>query len=416
MSGTVDPLPSPARRMARVATGLLLLMAAIFVAAKLHQDQYPALNYVRAFAEAAMIGALADWFAVTALFRHPLGIPIPHTAIVPRKKERIADTLGRFLQTNFLVPEVVGSRLERLDLAGAIGRRLAMPREGGGRLRAGLLAVARQLLSALDDAPVSNALRQSAERRLRDLDVATLLAQLIDSAIEGGRHGALVDALLRWLARALAENESYIRAEVRERAGWFARMAGLDEEISDRIIAALRKLLGDMAADPAHPMRMKVTESLTGIAFDLRHDAETRARVEAVRDEILAHPAVADRLDGLWTGLKASLLKAVEAPDGLRSGGLGTALEGLGRRLTEDEELREVINGHARRGVMALVEGYGEEIVSLVSDTVRGWDTEMVVNRLEGIVGRDLQYIRINGTLVGGLAGLVIYALAEALL
>ncbi|MFN3288444.1 MAG: DUF445 domain-containing protein, partial [Sphingomonadaceae bacterium] len=374
------------------------------------------LNYVRAFAEAAMIGALADWFAVTALFRHPLGIPIPHTAIVPRKKERIADTLGRFLQTNFLVPEVVGSRLERLDLAGAIGRRLATPREGGGRLREGLLGVARQLLGALDDAPVSNALRQAAERRLRDLDVSTLLAQLIESAIEGGRHGALVDALLRWLARALAENEALIRAEVRERAGWFARMAGLDEEISDRIIAALRKLLGDMAADPAHPMRLKVTESLTGIAFDLRHDAETRARVEAVRDEIIAHPAVADRPDGLWAGLKASLLKAVEAPDGLRSGGLGAALEALGRRLTEDEELREVINGHARRGVMALVEGYGEEIVSLVSDTVRGWDTEMVVNRLEGIVGRDLQYIRINGTLVGGLAGLVIYALAEALL
>jgi uncharacterized membrane-anchored protein YjiN (DUF445 family) len=416
MRGALEPLPSPARRMARVATGLLLLMALVFIAARLHQDEYPALAYVRAFAEAAMVGALADWFAVTALFRHPLGLPIPHTAIVPRKKERIADTLGRFLQTNFLVPEVVGRRLERLDLAGAVGRRLATPRAGGGRLRAGVLAVLRQLLGALDDGPIAQALRQSAERRLRDLDVATLLAQLIDSAVEDGRHGALVDSLLRWLARALTENEALIRAEVRERAGWFVRMAGLDEEISDRIIGALRKLLADMAADPEHPMRRKVTESLVGVAADLRHDAQTRARVEAVRDEILAHPAVADRLDGLWASLKASLMRAADTPGGLSTGGLGEALRGLGQRLLDDGELREALNGHARRGVMSLVEGYGDEIVALVSDTVRGWDTEMVVNRLEGIVGRDLQYIRINGTLVGGLAGLAIHIVAEALL
>ena len=402
--------------MARVATGLLLLMAAVYIAARLHQDQYPALHYVRAFAEAAMVGALADWFAVTALFRHPLGLPIPHTAIVPNNKERIADTLGRFLRTNFLIPEVVGRRLERLDLAGAVGRRLATPRAGGGRLRAGVQAVARQLLGALDDGPIAAAIRQSAERRLRDLDLATLLAQLIDQAVEAGRHGALLDTLLGWLAKALASNEALIRAEVHARAGWFVRMAGLDDEIADRLIAALGKLLADMSADTAHPLRIKATQSLVGLGFDLRHDPATRARVEALHNEILAHPVVADRLDGLWDGLKTSLVRAVDTPGGLQSGGLGEALARLGARLMEDAPLREALNGYARRGIMSLVEGYGDEIVSLVSDTVRGWDTREIVNRLEGIVGRDLQYIRINGTLVGGLAGLAIHTLSEAFL
>ena len=403
-----------AKPMARLATGLLAFMACVYVVARYFEDRHPALGYLRAFAEASMVGGLADWFAVTALFRHPLGIPIPHTAIVPNNKDRIADTLGRFLRTNFLVPSVVARRLEHFDIAGAVARRLAQP-TGGGKLRRGFAALARQMLLALDDGPIAAALRQGVDKRLAALDLATILAQLIETAIENHRHGALVDAGLRWAARALTENEEAIREAVRERAGWFMRLAGLDTQVSDRVIASLTTLVEEMAADPAHPMRLKATATLVGLAFDLKHDADTRAKVEAVKAEVLAHPALGGYLDGVWDGVKASLLRAADRPGGMAAGAIGQTLVRFGARVEEDARLRDTINGYARRAIVSTVAGYGDELVLLVSDTIRGWDPAVITDKLEGIVGRDLQYIRINGTVVGGLAGLAIHTVGQFL-
>jgi len=387
-------------------------MAAIFLVANHYTPAYPWAGYVRAFAEASMVGGLADWFAVTALFRHPLGIPIPHTAIVPNNKDRIANTIGRFLRTNFLVPSVVARRLDGLDLAGAVARRLTQS-QGGGRLREGFAVVARQMLASLDDAAISAMVRGSVDKRLRALDLSTLLAQVIESAIENRRHGALVDAGLRWVSRALADNEALIRDQVRERTGWFVRMAGLDDQISDQIIGALNKLLTELAADPSHPMRLKATESLVGLAFDLKHDPLTRTRVEGFKEELLAHPAVTDYLDGLWASTKAGLMKAADNPQLLSEGPLGSMLARLGSTIEDDPGMRASINAYARRGIVAAVAGYGDQITALVSDTIRSWDAEMVTEKLETIVGRDLQYIRMNGTIIGGLAGLTIYTATQ---
>lgn len=411
---TVPAAANPARPMARFATGLLGVMACLYVVARSFEGEHAAIGYVRAFAEASMVGGLADWFAVTALFRHPLGLPIPHTAIVPNNKDRIADTLGRFLKTNFLVPAVVARRLDHLDLAGAVARRLLAP-EGGGRLRAGLQSLARQLLGALDDRPIAAALRRAIDRRLAALDLATILASLIDTAVETQRHAPLIDVGLKWAARALADNEPVIRAEVKERAGWFVRMAGLDDDIGDRIVGALGTLIGEMASDPAHPLRLKATTTLVGLAFDLRHDVDTRAKVASVQAEVLAHAALGRYLDGLWDGLKASLTHAAAAPGGLGGGAVGATLTRLGERIASDGTLAGAINGYARRAIVSAVADYGDELVLLVSDTIRGWDTEVVTDKLEAIVGRDLQYIRINGTVVGGLAGLVIHTAGQFL-
>lgn len=361
-----------------------------------------------------MVGGLADWFAVTALFRHPLGLPIPHTAIVPHNKDRIAETLGRFLRDNFLVTGVVARRLEHLDLAGAIARRLARP-EPSGKLRRAFASIARQLLGALDDNAISATIRRGVTERLAGLDWGVLAADLIDAAIENRRHGALVDAGLKWTAGALKDNEEFIRRSVSDRAGWLIRVAGLDAQISDQIIDALTKTLDELASDPAHPLRLKATGTLVGLAFDLRHDADVRARVESFKADVLGHATVTAYLDGLWASLKAGLLKATADPDALAGGGVGTALARIGARVEAEPALRMTINGYARRAIVAAVAGYGGELVSLVTETIRGWETQTVVDKIEGIVGRDLQYIRVNGTVVGGLAGLTIYTLAQVL-
>lgn len=403
-----------ARPMRRFATGLLGVMAVVFLAANHFVSAYPWLAYARAFAEASMVGGLADWFAVTALFRHPLGVPIPHTAIVPHNKDRIAETLGRFLRDNFLVTGVVARRLEHLDLAGAIARRLARP-EPSGKLRRAFASIARQLLGALDDNAISATIRRGVTERLAGLDWGVLAADLIDAAIENRRHGALVDAGLKWAAGALKDNEEFIRKSVSDRAGWLIRVAGLDAQISDQIIDALTKTLDELASDPAHPLRLKATGTLVGLAFDLRHDADVRARVESFKADVLGHATVTAYLDGLWASLKAGLLKATADPDALAGGGVGTALARIGARVEAEPALRMTINGYARRAIVAAVAGYGGELVSLVTETIRGWETQTVVDKIEGIVGRDLQYIRVNGTVVGGLAGLTIYTLAQVL-
>jgi uncharacterized membrane-anchored protein YjiN (DUF445 family) len=408
------PQADRARVMRRFATGLLGFMAIIFLAANRFASAYPLLAYVRAFAEASLVGGLADWFAVTALFRHPLGLPIPHTAIVPHNKDRIAETLGRFLRDNFLVTGVIARRLERMDLAGAIARRLARP-EPSGKVRRAFASIARQMLDALDDGLIAATIRRRVTERLAGIDWGFLFADLIDAAVENGKHGALVDAGLKWAASALNDNETFIRASVKDRAGWFIRVAGLDEQISDQIIGALTKTLSELAADPAHPLRLKATGTLVGLAFDLRHDVDVRARVEGFKADVLGHATVTAYLDGLWASLKANLLKASADPDALATGGVGTALARIGVRVEGDAALRATINGYARRAIVAAVAGYGGELVSLVTDTIRGWETGTVVTKLEGIVGRDLQYIRVNGTVVGGLAGLTIYTLSRVL-
>ena len=399
--------------MRLIATGLLVAMAALFVAASLGADRWPWLLYVRAFSEASMVGGLADWFAVTALFRHPLGLPIPHTAIIPRNKDRIGDTLGQFLRQNFLTPRVVARRLQAFDIAAAVGRWLAAPRAGG-QGRGGIAKLVRQTLEALDSEAIGGLIRSTVHGRLKAMEVSPLLGTGLEAAIEGGRHEAVLDSAIQWAARTLEANEDRIRDAVSERANWFLRLASIDERISDNIVGAIRRLLNEIAADPRHPIRQRVAQGLADFAFDLKHLPQTRARAEQIKNEILDHPQIADYLGGLWASLKDSLMRSVGDPDSALSGKLGEAAQKLGETLQNDARLRGAVNLYARRAIVGIVADYGEEITRLVSDTIRTWDAETVTTRVENAVGRDLQYIRINGTLIGGLAGLAIYTVVHA--
>lgn len=393
-----------------VATGMLLVMAAVFVAAKNWQDVHPVVGFIRAFAEAAMIGGLADWFAVTALFRHPLGLPIPHTAIVPRNKDRIGLTLAQFLHQNFLIPRLIARKMEHVDVAGAVGRFLAEPAAGGGRLKAGASRMIADALGALDQQRLGGMVKTAIADRIRELAIAPLLGQALSAALTEGRHQPLLDAMVKWGSKTLDLNAHLIHQMVHDNSNAIVRFTGLDESIANRIVAGLGTLLSDMAVETNHPIRYRVEEGLAKLALDLQHDPEVKAKVAAFRDEMLDNPAVKRWLDGIWEQGRAALLRAARDPETMLAGRLGELLSQFGTLLGEDVAIKRTLNRYARRAVVGAVDSYGETALKLVSDTIQSWDAKTITDRLERAVGDDLQYIRINGTLVGGLVGMGIHA------
>jgi uncharacterized membrane-anchored protein YjiN (DUF445 family) len=404
-----NPAQPGAQGMKVVATGLLLVMAAVFLVTRAFEPHYPWLGFVKAFSEAAMVGGLADWFAVTALFRHPLGLPIPHTAIIPRNKDRIGEALANFLRENFLIPSVVARRMRRLDVAGTAGRFLQTPAGEGTRIRAGASRLIADIFESLDDERLGGIVKGAISARLHRTEVAPLLGHALASAINEERHVPMLEAAIRWTARALDANEQLIREMVHKKANWALKLAGLDTRLADAIIDGLRKLTVEMSTDPAHPVRLKVEEALAQLANDLQMRAETRERVEAIKEQLLDNKSVSLWLDALWQKGREAIIRAARNPDAVLAGKLGEILKSMGGTLESDPRIRAAINQFARRAAVGMAASYGGSIVKLVSETIRGWDARTVTARLEAAVGRDLQYIRINGTLVGGLVGLVLY-------
>lgn len=404
-----NPVQPGAQGMKVVATGLLVVMAAVFAAARAFQGNYPLLGYVKAFAEAAMVGGLADWFAVTALFRHPLGLPIPHTAIIPRNKDRIGEALATFLRENFLIPSVVARRMQRLDIAAAAGRFLQTPAREGTRIRGGASRLIADIFESLDDERLGGIVKGAISTRLRNMQVSPLLGHALASAINEDRHVPMLEAAIRWMARALDANEQLIRDMVQKKANWVLKLAGLDEKLADAIIEGLKKLTVEMSTDPAHPVRVKVEEALVQLANDLQTRPETQERVESIKEQLLDNQSVSLWLDTLWQKGREAVIRAARNPDAVLAGKLGEVLKSMGGTLEKDPGIRSAINQFARRAVVGMAASYGSSIVKLVSETIRSWDARTVTARLESAVGRDLQYIRINGTLVGGLVGLLLY-------
>ncbi len=408
--------PPALRRMRMVATGLLVAMAIVYALARSQEaTSHPVVGFIRAFAEAAMVGGLADWFAVTALFRHPLGVPIPHTAIIPRNKDRIADTLAGFLRDYFLVPRVVARRMGRLDIAGAAGRWLAGPRgTGEGRMRRGASRLVVDMLESLDQDRLGAMVRGALAGQLRGIEVAPLIGQALSAAIAENRHIPLIDGIVRWAGRTIEANEPILRDMVSARAGSILRWTGLDSTLANAILDGLHKMVLEMADDPNHPLRAKAEEGLATLAVDLQHSPELRARIETLKNDLLANPALGQWWQGMWERMRATLLRMARDPDAVMDGRFGEALRQLGETLQSDPRLSATINRFARRAAVGIAASYGDGIVRLVSDTIRGWDTETLTTRLENTVGRDLQYIRVNGTIVGGLVGVVIHAVDAA--
>ena len=423
--------------MRRTATGLLIAMAIIFVVSWQFADVHPAVRFVVAFSEAAMIGALADWFAVTALFRHPLGLPIPHTAIIPTNKDRIADTMAGFLRANFLTPQVVARRMRGMNVARAIGNSLAEgPLVNAGdttvedgndpnaaqtasRMRAGAAELFAQVLESLDPERLGTQVRTGLKTQLDRLRIAPLLGQMLAAAIADKRHLPLIESLIRWAGLTLEDNEEMVRTLIQQRANALIRFTGLDARIANSVLDGLYKLLAEVLVDPDHPLRAKVEHGLESLAHRLQHDPELRAKVEAMKSELLDNPAVGAWWQGVWERLRAAMIAAARDPGGPASSGiggqLGAALAEMGESLRDDPVLQHQINRFARRSAVGIATRHGDQLVRLVSETVKRWDATTITERVESAVGRDLQFIRINGTLVGGLVGVLIHAIKPLL-
>ncbi|MEL1251747.1 DUF445 domain-containing protein [Aurantiacibacter gilvus] len=398
------------------ATLLLVGMGGVFLGAHQMLGVHPAWGYVHAFAEAAMVGGLADWFAVTALFRHPLGIPIPHTAIIPSNKDRIADTMAQFLQTNFLTPVVVARRMREMNVAKAAGDFLVKRGDSTeGRLRAGAAQLFVDLLESLDPDRLGMQVKAGLARQAEKIDISPLLGRMLEAAIADNRHQPLMDGMIRWAGLTLEDNEEMVRDMVQERANAVIRWTGLDGRLANSVLDGLYRLLAEILVNPDHPLRGKVQEGLEKLAHDLQHDPETRAKIEKLKNDLLANPAVSDWWQGVWERLRLSLIASIRNPDQAMGGQVGHSLAELGETLRSDPVLQMQVNRFARRTLVGTVNRYGEQIVGLVSHTVKSWDASTVTTRIERAVGRDLQFIRINGTLVGGLVGVTIHLLTEVL-
>ncbi len=410
------PAKDRARTMRRTATLMLLAMAALFFLARSQQHVHPAWGYALAFAEAAMVGGLADWFAVTALFRRPLGLPIPHTAIIPENKDRIADSMANFLRDNFLTPAVVARRMQGMNLAQVVGNFLADPgRSGESRFRAGTAELFAEMLESLDPDRLGKQVQAGLKNQLDRLEVAPLIGQMLQAAIADKRHLPLIEGVLRWAGHALEANEDLVRRMIHDRANALLRFTGLDERLANSVLDGLYKLLAECIVDPNHPLRAKVEEGLEALAHDLQHDPEMRAKVEKAKAELLDNPALGQWWEGVWERLRQTLIETARNPQTALGGQLGTALAELGSALREDPRLQTQINRFARRTAVGVATRYGGQIVQLVSETVRRWDAQTVTGRIEDAVGRDLQFIRINGTLVGGLVGVTIHLVDQFL-
>ncbi|MES1199857.1 MAG: DUF445 domain-containing protein [Pseudomonadota bacterium] len=396
----------PLARMRLIATLLLIAMSGLYAAAAMQPGTGWA--YVRAFAEAAMVGGLADWFAVTAIFRRPFGLPIPHTAVIPRNKARIADALGEFVAVNFLAPHVVAQRLAQHDLATSLSTHMA-DAENARRIADGLIDAAPSVLDLLDDQVVAEFLRRQLAELSKDTRLSAAIGRGLQVLTDQGRHQPVLDAALVEGWRALGEHEDAIRAQVSARTNWLLRLISVDDRAADALIRAIEDTLKDIARDPNHPARQRVTNVLQRFADDLQNSPELRARVEQIATDMLAHPAVANYFASLGQSLKAALRSGAEAPDSALRRAVADAITRLGAALLADDDVRQSLNVRLRALLVEAAGRHGGDVAKLISETIRGWDTATVVDKLEQNVGRDLQYIRINGTLIGGLVGLAIH-------
>jgi uncharacterized membrane-anchored protein YjiN (DUF445 family) len=401
------------RRMKMLATGLLLGATVVFLLARWGEAVGAPgwVGYVRAMAEAAMVGALADWFAVTALFRHPLGLPIPHTAIIPRKKDQIGDSLGDFVGENFLAEDVVRDKLGRIEVARRVGEWIGQV-PNADRVTAELATAAKGVVTVLRDEDVQEVIDQVLVRKLLERPAGPPLGAVLEGILADGAHHRLVDLVCDKAYDWVTANHTTVLRIVEKRAPtWSPRF--VDGIIADRVFLEVQTFAWAVKTDPEHPLRKAIDTFLVEFAGDLQRDRDTIERVERIKFQVVEHPEVQRFIGQAWTTVKNLVLDAAADPSSALRLRVRDGLLALGRRLTSDAELRDKIDGWLVGAAGYVVRHYRHEITTLITDTVSRWDAEETSRKVELQVGRDLQFIRINGTVVGALAGLVIYTVSQ---
>ncbi|SED29393.1 DUF445 domain-containing protein [Streptomyces sp. TLI_105] len=401
------------RRMKTLATSLLIVVAVIYALATWARNAGWGAwaGYVAAAAEAGMVGALADWFAVTALFRRPLGLPIPHTAIIPTKKDQLGASLGTFVGENFLSADVVRGRLHALGIGGRLGTWLADPAHAD-RVTAESATALRGALTVLRDADVQAVVGEAITRRAESAEIAPGLGKTLERIVADGAHHRAVDLICTrahdWL---VTHGESVMDAVQGGAPGWTPRF--VDRKVGERVYRELLRFVTEMRDMPGHPARAAIDRFLTDFAADLQADTDTRARVERLKADLLARPEVQDIIASAWSSIRSLIIAAAEDDRSQLRLRARASLISLGTRLATDSRLQAKVEGWAEDAAAYVVTTYRHEITSLITDTIAGWDATQTSRKIEANIGRDLQFIRINGTVVGALAGLLIYAVSR---
>lgn len=400
------------KKIRRLATSLLVLMAVVFVGARLLQPMYSYMSFVGAFAEAAMVGALADWFAVTALFRRPFGLPIPHTAIIPNNKDRIGESVGNFLEHNFMTSEVLGEELKQVDFAGAAAAWLAVP-ENSRAVSAQMVSGIPALFRMVEDQDVASFLQTAITGALKNMKFAPLAAEILSLLMADKRHQVLFDHFLRFAARSLEQNKALIRQKIHERSPrWIPKI--VDEKFFVNLVDELRNILNEMK-DEGSEWRSRFEASAQELIEKLKTSPEYEEKIGAAINEILAHPLFRDYTDHVWRDAKQRLVADATSGESQVVARLDLAIRTFGEALIQDAVVQDKLNHWIREFATEAISSRREAIADLFRRVIRKWDAETVSRKFELYVGKDLQYIRINGTLVGGMVGLVLHGISLAL-
>ena len=402
------------RRMKLVALSFLIGASGVFLVcrwAQAHTSLGVWVGYVGAAAEAGMVGALADWFAVTALFKHPLGLPIPHTAIIKRKKDQLGEGLGTFVRENFLSPSVVETKLRDAQIPSRLGKWLSEPTHAE-RVATEAATVLRVLVELLRDDDVQQVIDRMIVRRIAEPQWGPPVGRVLGTLLAENRQEALIQLLAdRAFHWSLNAGEVIQRVVERDSPSWSPRF--IDHLVGDRIHRELMDFTDKVRRNPDHELRRSATRFLFEFADDLQHDPETIARAEAVKEQLMARDEIANAAATAWTTLKRLVLEGVDDPSSTLRTRIADTVVRIGESLRDDADLRDKVDNWIVRAAQHLVSEYGVEITAIITDTIERWDAEEASRRIELHVGRDLQFIRINGTVVGALAGLAIYAVAQ---
>jgi uncharacterized membrane-anchored protein YjiN (DUF445 family) len=398
------------RRMRTVATGLLVLAAVVFL---LTRDRDGVLGFVNAAAEASMVGAIADWFAVTALFKHPLGLPIPHTALIPKRKDDLGRGLEEFVGENFLQEAIIRERIGATGVSRRVGGWLAEPANGR-RVVDEVAEVAAIALAKVRDDHIESLVRDALTPRFREEPIAPLLGGLLSEALRDDLHHGLIDLAVEELHGWLVENPDTVAEVIGERAPWWSPPR-LNDAVTGRIHAELVHWVEDIRDDPRHRARQALDSVLAQLATDLLEDPDTQARAEGLKERLLDNPAVIRSAISLWDALRRALTASLADPGGAVRRRMLAEVEAFAARLGSDPALQARLDGLAADAAVFVVDRYGAELTAVITHTIERWDGREAARRIELYVGRDLQFIRINGTVVGGLVGVAIHAITVAL-
>ncbi|MCQ4140723.1 DUF445 domain-containing protein [Chryseobacterium sp. EO14] len=401
------------RKYKAFATGLFVLMAVLFIGTTLLQKTIDShwIGYVRAFSEAAMVGALADWFAVTALFRHPLGLPIPHTNLIENSKQKLGDNLGNFVVTNFLSPENIRPYIQKLKISNFVGEWLGKEKNQYVLLK-NLSDIVLDILNKLDDSEVSRFISNKVSEMTDTIKLNAILGNGINYLLDKNDHQRIITNLSSQIKNYIAENDEMIKDRVKKGSYTFIP-AFVDNKIADKITSGLSDFFKEIEQDPNHEIRNLITQKIYDFSNELKQDTKWEEEFKNIKNDLLKNDKLNEYSNDIWISIKNTLTKELQDDESSLKKYLSKNLNEFSQNLKNDENFQKKIDDWVRVTAYKYILKNTHQFGNLISSTVGNWQGKELSEKLELEVGKDLQFIRVNGTIVGGLVGLIIYTIAH---